>query len=127
MEERMINLKVFDANWLCRYLDWFRDGITLEQYCSNSMKKYGCYLTPALFEELRKYRFSRQGIGDRKKQDEEECFMDKEFGYNATSLLEQIDAWAAAGESRRNSPEIDYAQFRKEFTLLSSFYHSLPD
>ena len=91
MEERLINLKVFDANWLCRYLDWFRNGITLQQYCRNSVEKYGCYMTPELFEELR----------------------------NATSLLEQIDLWCDISEDRRTSPEIDFAQFQKNTDFSS--------
>ena len=117
MEERLINLKVFDANWLCRYLDWFRNGITLQQYCRNSVEKYGCYMTPELFEELRKYRFSRQGIRNRKEQ--EDLLPDFRFLYNATSLLEQIDLWCDISEDRRTSPEIDFAQFQKNTDFSS--------
>lgn len=124
MEERLINLKVFDANWLCRSLDWFRNGITLERYCKNSIEIYGCYLTPELFEELRKYRFGTEGIRDRKNED---VFPDPEFGYNATSLLEQIAVWADISEDRKTSPEIDYPQFQKEYNILKSYYPDIPD
>lgn len=82
-------------------------------------------MTPELFENIRKYRFSKHGIRNRK--EEEEMLPDFRFLYNATTLLEQKDMWCDISEDLRTSPEINFAQFQKEYKLIESYYTDFPD
>lgn len=103
MGEALINTLLFDVHWSLSRLDWMRDGRTMEDYCKECRSK-GVYLTPALFNALSKYRFSRQGIADAAEDLKELSLYNPQHALYVKNLLEQIDMWYSIKYAKPGQP-----------------------
>ena len=139
-------LHFFDLHWMLRNLDFFRDNISLHQYCRNVLNGGGD-MTESEYLRLEKYRFSKRGIAKMGRQ---------RFGYRGRQMLEQVDIYVFNYEERlkdrakmlrgtwkprfsRETPVVDdtaeklkadkemFRKFKKQYQIIKAYYPELPD